>query len=171
MVVPDKTDPAEDPVLQAELSRVRAWSAASGQALTEEIARKLRSQLHYAVVEHIPWGTSLRRLPTWVSRQSGRFRLSSFQIDKAPSPTPGTDQITIKIAATPENAAVLSDVLRFAHHGHWRFPGGAKAFVQYQQQVEAWATTVIDALLPEVGHGLAGSGGRGSRDRRSRART
>jgi hypothetical protein len=101
------------------------------------------------VTEHIPWGTELRREAHWVG-PNGRLRLASFRIENAGGAPPGRDQIVLEIAANAENGALLRNVLRFLHYGHWRFPDGARALVSYQRQIERWSDEIVAALRPDA---------------------
>lgn len=144
-----RTEPEEDAhgPLNDDLGELRAWSL-GGHQLDQRLTLKLRRQLYASVMEHIPWGTLLRRETDWASSQSGRLRLTSFQIANAGAGALGTDTIVVPIEAGPETALLLQDVIRFLYHRGWNFPTGAEALVRYQGCVDRWAQEVISQLTP-----------------------
>lgn len=133
-------------VVQRQLAAITQWSTGNTNTRMDQVlAADMRKFLHAAVVAYIDWDAELLRPSDETVGRTGRlFRQSSFAIDRARGAGSRiATAVSITVPADTESATLFANIVRYQHHGHWRFDRGAEALSRLLSRLDGWAGDVV----------------------------
>jgi energy-coupling factor transporter ATP-binding protein EcfA2 len=151
---PSKTSPIKSPEeeqLERKEQALNDWRG--GSALSQSMVGEMRELVHSAVVHRIGWDTE-GLSETFFAGSTGKpFRETSIDFsggnmsqDVASRPTRVHLQIPLDDQSPLDAVMALRGLLRYQHHGNWRFQQGTEHLRLLARCVDRWAEVVLDQL-------------------------
>lgn len=134
--------------LAAALDQLDRW--ANGIELPQNVASELRPLVYRAVRERVEWDAEFLLRNSFVGESAGIFLQRNVNFDNASTFTPPTRGVGLLLPVDKSQlndaALALQALLKFKHHGTWKYPGGSGDFRVYARQLEAWSGSVVEQI-------------------------
>lgn len=133
------------PRVERQLASITQWSNGT-TALDQNLAALLRKFLRAAVAAHVDWDAELLRADVDATGRNGRYiRDASVVIERARGGggTRVATAMTIELPANSESATLFANIVKYQHHGHWRFARGAEALSRLEHRLDGWGTDLV----------------------------